>query len=61
MARWWESGAVRGLRAADRAVVLIPAVLFVAAMVALFQHWEVVFWVCAGATVLSQYATLHRN
>ncbi len=61
MARWWDGGAVRGSRAADRALVLVPAVLFVAAMVALFQDWEVVFWVCAGGTVLSQYATLHRT
>lgn len=61
MARWWDGDAVRGSKAADRAVVLIPAVLFAAAMVALFQRWEVVFWVCAGGTVLGQYATLQRR
>ncbi|MEV4141505.1 hypothetical protein AB0J72_56275 [Dactylosporangium sp. NPDC049742] len=44
-----------------RAGKLAPALLFVAAMVALFQRWEVVFWVCAGATVLSQYTTIHRD
>lgn len=43
------------------AVALVPALLFVAAMVALFQRWEVVFWLCAGATVLSQYTTIHRD
>ncbi|MEV0562411.1 hypothetical protein [Dactylosporangium sp. NPDC050588] len=44
-----------------RAGELAPGLLFVAAMVALFQRWEVVFWVCAGATVLSQYTTIRRD
>ena len=61
MARWWEDGAVRGMRAVDRAVGLVSAALFVAALVALFRHAEVVFWVCGGAAVLGQYATLHRD
>lgn len=61
MARWWDGGAVRGSRAADRAVGLISAVLFVAALVALVRHAEVVFWVCGGAAVLGQYATLQRG
>lgn len=61
MARWWTGGAVRGAKAVDRALPLVPPVLFGAAMVALFQHWEVVFWVCAGAAVLGQYATPSRR
>lgn len=61
MARWWAGGAVRGAKAVDRVLTLVPPVLFGAAMVALFQHWEVVFWVCAAATVLGQYAALHRR
>ncbi|GAA3260303.1 hypothetical protein ACFO1B_54765 [Dactylosporangium siamense] len=61
MTRWWDSGAVRGSKAVDRALALLPAVLFLAAMVALFQHWEAVFWVCGGAAMLSQYATLDRR
>lgn len=58
---WWDSEAVRGSKAVDRIVALAPALLFAAAMVALLQHWEVVFWVSGGGAVLCQYAALHRG
>ncbi|GAB3846503.1 hypothetical protein ACFPIJ_39590 [Dactylosporangium cerinum] len=61
MTRWWDGGAVRGSKAVDRALALLPVLLFVAAMVALFQQWEVAFWVCGGGAMLSQYATLGRR
>ncbi|WP_432842453.1 hypothetical protein [Dactylosporangium sp. CA-092794] len=41
--------------------MVVVAVLFAGALVALLLHWETGFWVLAGLTLAWQLALLERN